>query len=158
MNNQKICSFYISEFHLLTILLPYINEKIEEQKEVAVILQNDISGNVTDYLNNVRNLNLNAQKIVEIGWNKSEKENVTNNLEGKVVIVIGEKDYIEEINKKIELSINVEEVLNCYRINDIERIDKVLSKHNKVLKTEGKSDVKNFSQNTQKRETIKTQI
>lgn len=36
MNNQKICSFYISEFHLLTIVLPYINEKILEKKKLQL--------------------------------------------------------------------------------------------------------------------------
>ncbi len=158
MNNQKICSFYISEFHLLTILLPYINEKILEEKEVAVILQNDISKNVTNYLSNVRNLNLNTEKIIEIGWNKSKKEEVNSSLEGKDVIVIGDREYIEEINNIIEKEIQVSEILNCYKVNEIERIDKILTTHNKVLKTEGKIDVRNFSQNAQKRKTIKTQI
>lgn len=157
MNNQKVCSFYISEFHLLTILLPYINEKIKEQREIAVILQNDISKNVTNYLSNVRNLNLDTEKIIEIGWSKTGKEKV-NNLEGKDVIVIGDKEYIEEINKIVETENHVSEILNCYKVSDIERIDKVLSNHNKVLKTEGKIDVRNFSQNAQKRKTIKTQI
>ncbi len=158
MNNQKICSFYISEFHLLTILLPYINEKILEEKEVAVILQKDISKNVTSYLSNVGNLNLNTEKIIEIGWNKSKKENVNNKLEGKDVIVIGDKEYIEEINNIFEKEIPVNEILNCYKVSDIERIDRILNDHNEVLKTEGKIDARNFSQNAQKRKTIKTQI
>jgi len=102
MENQKICSFYISEFHLLTILLPYINEKILEQKKVAVILQKDITKNVTSYLENVRNLNLNNEKIIEIGWNKTEQTKLNKNLEGKEVIVIGDKEYIEEINSIVE--------------------------------------------------------
>ena len=158
MENQKICSFYISEFHLLTILLPYINEKILEQKKVAVILQKDITKNVTSYLENVRNLNLNNEKIIEIGWNKTEQTKLNKNLEGKEVIVIGDKEYIEEINSIVERKYNVSEILNCYKVSDIERIDKVLENHDKVLKIEGKIDVKNFSQNAQKRRTIKTQI
>ena len=31
MGNEKMCSFYVSDFHLITILLPYINEKITEE-------------------------------------------------------------------------------------------------------------------------------
>lgn len=156
MNNQKICSFYISEFHLLTILLPYINEKILEQKEIAVILQNDISRDVKTYLKNVRNLNLDNEKIINIGWNKSKKENI-NNLEGKYVIVIGNKNYIEEVNNNIE-KLDICEILNCYKMKDIDRIDKVLEMHDKVLNTQGKRDSKKFSQNAQKRKTIRTQI
>lgn len=157
MNNQKICSFYISEFHLLTILLPYINEKIIEQKKIAVILQNDISKDVKTYLKNVGNLNLNSEKIINIGWKKSKKENI-NDIEGKDVIIIGDKEYIEEINNNIDKNFNVCEILNCYKVNDIDRIDKILEKHGKVLNTEGKKDSKKFSQNAQKRKTIRTQI
>lgn len=156
MSNQKICSFYISEFHLLTILLPYINEKILEKKKIAVILQKDILGNVESYLNNVRNINLDKEKIINIGWKKTKSENM-NDFEEKDVVVIGNKEYIEEINKKLD-NINVLEILNCYKVNEIERIDKILSNHNMVLNTEGKRDVRKFSQNAQKRKTIKTQI
>ncbi len=156
MSNQKICSFYISEFHLLTILLPYINEKILEKKKIAVILQKDILGNVESYLNNVRNINLDKEKIINIGWKKTKSENM-NDFEEKDVVVIGNKEYIEEINKKLD-NINVLEILNCYKVNEIERIDKILSNHNMVLNTEGTRDVKKFSQNAQKRKTIKTQI
>ena len=109
-------------------------------------------------LSNVGNLNLNTEKIIEIGWNKSKKENVNNKLEGKDVIVIGDKEYIEEINNIFEKEIPVNEILNCYKVSDIERIDRILNDHNEVLKTEGKIDARNFSQNAQKRKTIKTQI
>lgn len=156
MKNEKICSFYISEFHLLTILLPYINEKILAQKEIAIILQNDISRDVETYLKNVRNLNLDNEKIINIGWKKSQKFSI-NDIENKDIIVIGDKKYIEEVNNNIE-KFNVFEILNCYKISDIDRIDKVLENHNKVLSTRGKRDSKKFSQNAQKRKTIRTQL
>ena len=158
MNNQKICTFYISEFHLLTILLPYINGKLLEEKEIAVILQNDISGNVKTYLKNVRNLNLDNEKIINIGWNKSSEKELENDLNGKYIIVVGSKEYIEKVNSKIIQNFTTEEILNCYKVNEIERIDKILMNHSKVLNTRGKRDVKKFSQNTQKSKTIRTQI
>ena len=158
MNNQKVCSFYISEFHLLTVVLPYINEKIIEQKEIAVILQKDINTNVKTYLKNVRNLNLNSEKLIEINWKKSNKENINNSLKGKDIIVIGNKEYIDEVNNRLEDIDEICEILNCYKVNEIERIDKILSEHDKILSTKGKKDVKKFSQNAQKRKTIRTQI
>ena len=158
MNNQKICTFYISEFHLLTILLPYINGKLLEEKEIAVILQNDISGNVKTYLKNVRNLNLDNEKIINIGWNKSSEKELENDLNGKYIIVVGSKEYIEKVNSKIIQNFTTEEILNCYKVNEIERIDEILMNHSKVLNTRGKRDVKKFSQNAQKSKTIRTQI
>ena len=156
MNTQKICSFYISEFHLLTILLPYINEKIIEKRKIAVILQKDISENVENYLKNVRNINLDNEKIINIGWKESKRRNI-DDLRGKDVVVVGDKEYIENINNELE-NFEVKEILNCYKVNEIERIDMILSGHSKVLNTEGTRDVTKFSQNAQKRKTIKTQI
>ncbi len=156
MNTQKICSFYISEFHLLTILLPYINEKILEKRKIAVILQKDISENVENYLKNVRNINLDNEKIINIGWKESKRRNIED-LKGKDVVVIGDKKYIEDINNELE-NFEIKEILNCYKVNEIERIDMILSNHSKVLNTEGTRDVTKFSQNAQKRKTIKTQI
>ncbi len=156
MNTQKICSFYISEFHLLTILLPYINEKIIEKRKIAVILQKDISENVENYLKNVRNINLDNEKIINIGWKESKRRNI-DDLKGKDVVVVGDKEYIENINNELE-NFEVKEILNCYKVNEIERIDMILSGHSKVLNTEGTRDVTKFSQNAQKRKTIKTQI
>lgn len=158
MNNQKVCSFYISEFHLLTIVLPYINEKIKEQNEIALILQKDISTNVKTYLENVKNLDIDDEKIKRINWKKSNYEKIDDNFKGKNIIIIGSKDYIEDINKKLESIEGIQEILNCYKVNEIERIDKILLSHNKILSTKGKKDVKKFSQNAQKRKTIRTQI
>ena len=158
MNNQKVCSFYISEFHLLTIVLPYINEKIKEQNEIALILQKDISTNVKTYLENVKNLDIEDKTIKRINWKKSNDEKIDDNFKGKNIIIIGSKDYIEDINKKLESIEGIQEILNCYKVNEIERIDKILLSHNKILSTKGKKDVKKFSQNAQKRKTIRTQI
>ena len=42
MKDKKICSFYVSEVHLLTILMPYIDEKIKEKQENVLFLENNI--------------------------------------------------------------------------------------------------------------------
>ena len=34
--NEKICSFYVSDFHLEMILIPYINKKIEENQKIII--------------------------------------------------------------------------------------------------------------------------
>ena len=39
MNKKKFCSFYVSEYHLLTILLPYIDEQIKNNQNVEVDLE-----------------------------------------------------------------------------------------------------------------------
>ena len=36
---KKVCGFYVSSVHLVTMLLPYLNKQIEEQIEVIPFLE-----------------------------------------------------------------------------------------------------------------------
>ena len=68
MNKKSFCSFYVSEYHLLTILMPYINEQISNLKNVELILENDMSECVKKYLR--RNEVFNTGKIIKLNWKK----------------------------------------------------------------------------------------
>ena len=52
MSNQetfeKICSFYVSDWHMVTMLLPYISKQIENNINVETMLQKDVDKNVTE--------------------------------------------------------------------------------------------------------------
>ena len=39
---EKLCSFYVSDWHLVTMLLPYINKQINEKANIITILESDI--------------------------------------------------------------------------------------------------------------------
>ena len=45
-NIEKICSFYVSDWHLVTMLLPYINKQINEKANIVTILESDIEKNI----------------------------------------------------------------------------------------------------------------
>lgn len=156
MKKEKICSFYVSDFHLITILLPYINEKITEEKEIITILQNDVSKSIKRYLKNVKNINVEKEKILDIGW-KEIKKMKNLDLENKIVIVSGEEDFVKNINKEL-YNLNNYELLNCYKINNTEDISRIASEYSVFLNTSGKTDLTENSQNEQKRKTIQTQI
>ena len=65
---QKLCSFYVSDWHLVTMLLPYINCQIDANAKIITILENDIEENITTL---IQKLNLkNEEKILEIDWKK----------------------------------------------------------------------------------------
>lgn len=36
-NIKKVCSFYASDFHLEMIILPYISDKIRENKKIKIV-------------------------------------------------------------------------------------------------------------------------
>ena len=36
---EKLCSFYVSQWHFTTMLLPYLNEQIKENVNIITILE-----------------------------------------------------------------------------------------------------------------------
>ena len=64
--NQKVCSFYASDWHLVTMLLPYINKKINEEIKIATILEQDAEEKVAILLDklNIKNKRIYHTSIV----------------------------------------------------------------------------------------------
>ena len=155
-NVMKLCSFYVSDWHLVTMILPYINKNINEKIKISTILENDMRNNVEILL---EKLNLkNKDKILEINWNKNKEKNMKKVLEknminNSILIVNGSKDYIDEINKYIdcyiekikqkeENKINIK-IINCYEIVEFNgSIVEILDKHDKILNTSGEKEIK----------------
>ena len=120
---EKVYSSYVSEYHLEMILVPFINSKIEENETLNTLLSK---------------LNLkeeNKEKILRLGWNKKE-----NNIESKDnVIIIGNKDYIENSNRR-RMQKNIEDltIVDCYKFEDIcNNMSEVADKYDFNLNTNG---------------------
>lgn len=158
MSNQKFCNFYVSEYHLLTVLMPYINEKIKEQKAFVIFSQKDISSDVKKYLKQVKVFEGEAEKILNIGWKKCKKEISEDVLSKDIAIVIGGEDFIDIINDSIDKNSNFCEVINCYNIEKIKNLRKICEKYSGILNTTGKFEIIKNSQNAQKRKTIQSQL
>lgn len=155
----KLCGFYVSDWHLITMLLPYINTKIEEKAIIHTILEENISTNVKTL---VEKLNIkNRKNILKIDWKNKEISksiNINKLIEGEenkeiVIIVNGGKEYIEKANKKIEKEIEkIEEkikekninikIIDCYEIIEFNgNIIEILDNHDKILNTSGEKEI-----------------
>lgn len=171
MNNQKnkiskLCSFYVSDWHLITMLLPYINKKINEEVEIATVLEKDIQNNVKTL---VEKLSLkNSEKILEINWkNKSKSiENIIGNIISKEVLIIvnGSKEFIDNSNEEISnyLELNKEKfentsikIVDCYEIVEFNgSIVEILDNHDKILNTSGEKEINEVFEDYNKKEKI----
>ena len=153
---KKFCSFYVSEYHLLTILLPYINEKISDSQDVELILQEDMLECVKKYLK--RNEMLSVSKIIKLGWKKVKKDfdGIRENVD--IVIIIGNEEFIKNANGKIEKKSSIKEMVGCYNIESLDSLNDIVKEHDFVLKTSGLCEIIKSSHNEQKRKTIQTQI
>ena len=152
-NIKKVCSFYVSDWHLVTMLLPHINEKINEEVKIATILQYSLQKQIETLLEKLKIEN--KDKILNIDWREkivSENiiENIINTKEDNIEIIInGDMEYIEKVNKQIENCIkNANQlqnkkitIIDCYNVNDYKnKISQIIGKHQKILNTSGEKD------------------
>ena len=150
-NLTKLCSFYVSDWHLVTMLLPYINQKINEQAKIATILEKDIEENVITL---VEKLNLkNKEKILNLNWKKQDEiRSRINELETNqelIIFINGNKEFIEKYNKKLtryfetHLIRNKIKIINCYEVIEFNgSITHILDEHDKILNTSGEKEIK----------------
>ena len=155
MNTQenritKLCSFYVSDWHLVTMLLPYINQKINEKAKIATILEKDITQNVTTL---IEKLNLkNQEKILKLNWNSSEEiKSKINELEEEqefIILINGSKEFMKKQNKKLEKYFGTHfikqpiKIVNCYEVIELNgNINEILNRHDKVLNTSGEKEI-----------------
>ncbi len=155
-NVTRVCSFYVNDWHLTTMLLPHINRTINENKKILTILENGIKSNIEELLSKM-NLKPEIQnKILEIDWNsnhickfseiKSEIEALLKNVQAINIIVKGNENYLKIANKNIDKIIkNISSkeitVINCYEIAEYKEINAILDKYRFVLNTSGIKEI-----------------
>ncbi len=151
-NVKTVCSFYVSDWHLVTMLLPNIDKKINKGVKITTILENDLTEKMTTLLEKLKIEN--KQKILNIKWSSTNIENtnlktiIENNSE---IIVNGSLEYINNVHEKIKKYLNENvvnkeiSIIDCYDINKYEKsVKQILDKHDKILNTAGEKDKEEF--------------
>ncbi len=168
-NVTKVCSFYVNDWHLTTMLLPHINRTINENKKVLTIFETGIKNNIEELLSKM-NLREGIQnKILEINWDsrkvckfkeiKSEIELLLKDVQAVNIIVNGDEEYIKIANTNIDKVIkNIFgkeiTVINCYEIAKQKEINTILDKYDFVLNTSGIKEIREIFRDYKKEEKI----
>ena len=130
---EKTCCFYVSEFHLEMILVPYIKEKVEEN--ITILTEKKLKETLNILISKMNLKQEDKEKIMELGWD-GENEIVENSN----VIIVGSKQYIENKNEEIKKK-NVVSVLDCYDFEEEKNnIDDIVKRYSKSLNTLGKNN------------------
>lgn len=155
-NITKVCSFYVSDWHLITMLLPHINKTINERNKVTTILEEDAQEKVEILLNKIKIENTN--NIININWRKKDVSNIkieelkleeTENIDNEIIIA-GSIEYINEANELIEDYVKNNDfkgrikIINCYLAEENLNIKEILNDHRAVLNTAGERTTKEF--------------
>lgn len=130
---EKTCCFYVSEFHLEMILVPYINEKIEE--DITILTEKKLKETLKILISKMNLKEENKEKILQLEWDGEQ-----NIKENSNVIIIGSTEYIKEKNKEIENK-NAVSVLDCYDFEHVKNnINVIVNNYKNVLNTLGKNN------------------
>lgn len=162
--NLKICSFYVSDWHLTAMLLPYIEEAIERDEHLNTIFENNILYNMKEILTRIKISDRKKEEIIKIGWEnkkllkygdiKKYLEKITRE-DGKITIIVeGKKDRIEYINKNIDKWMKKSEkklkkkeirIINCYEVTEFNQdLNEILDQHDKILNTAGLHEIEDM--------------
>ena len=136
---EKLCCFYVSDFHLEMILLPYINKKIDEN--IIIKTEKDLRDTVEILISKMNLSKENKDKILNLGWNRKEYKKIEDKSN---VIIIGNKEYIDDINFQIkEKNIKNATVVDCYEFEDVkDKMENIIDNYSQNLNTTGLDIIK----------------
>ena len=134
---EKTCCFYVSDFHLEMILVPYIDKKIDE--DITILSEKKLKDTVKILISKMNLKKENKEKILSLGWDGEEKIKENSN-----IIIIGTKEYIKNKNAEI-INKNAVSVLDCYDFEqEKEFMDEISKQYKNTLNTLGKNTFENF--------------
>ena len=113
---KKLCCFYVSDFHLEMILLPYIKRNIDKSKFV-IFTEKNLSESMHILLDRT-NLNLNEKKeILNLNWQATKIENMEEkDFTNDTIIINGSREYITKIREIIKGQPTNR--IDCYNIGE----------------------------------------
>ena len=120
---QKVCSFYVSNMHFATMILPFVNKQIEAQTKIVTFFENNFTTNIELVLSRLTIKEENKKKLLEINWKNTDimkypdiekvlKNNILKN-QKNIIIINGSDEYINVVNN----------CLNRYMVKNYKRIN-----------------------------------
>ena len=133
---KNICNFYVSEYHLEIMLLPYISKKIDNEENITIITEIDLESTLNVVIERINLDKDKKEKIKKIGWNIQNIENIIPNTN---VILIGSKKFInDKVFELKERQVENLEIIACYNYNEVKNdMKEIVSKYDGMLNTLG---------------------
>ena len=137
---KNICNFYVSEYHLEIMLLPYISKKIDNEENITIITEIDLESTLNVVIERINLDKDKKEKIKKIGWNIQNIENIIPNTN---VILIGSKKFInEKVFELKERQVENLEIIACYNYNEVKNdMKEIVSKYDGMLNTLGINEI-----------------
>ena len=150
---QKMCGFYVSNIHLITMLLPFIKEQFKKEVKIETFFEENMNDSVNKMLLNLITNENNKENILNINWKNTDikkyiniektLKEIINPYKENIIIISGNRQYINETNKILSnfLKRNIYEkitVINFYKVLEFEdNIREILDIHDYIINTSG---------------------
>ena len=147
VTKEKVCAFYVSDYHFEMITLPCIYKNLEEKKDVIILTENNLEKTIKILLSKMNFSENKKTKIMDLNWENDDlnkfrriKYNLENNIY-TTILIKGNENYIKNANTNLEKwkkeGKNFK-IIDCYNIEEVaDKIDELMKKYNKILKTSG---------------------
>lgn len=140
-STQKVCSFYVSNMHFATMILPFVNKQMEEKTPIITFFETDFTTNIELVLSKLLISEERKKELLNINWKQSINQTKYINLEkslknqinkkGKnIIIVNGNTNYINIINEELDrfaekfnkkIKKNSIKIINFYEVREFQR-------------------------------------
>ena len=148
---EKICAFYVSDYHFEMISLPYIEQKLEDKKEIIILTENNLENTISNLISKMNLKEDKKENILKIDWKNndlSKFKKIKKDIEERKDIIIfikGKENYIKNINENIEKWIDKNsniKIIDCYDMEEIsENLDEVMDQYKMILNTTGEKEI-----------------
>ena len=171
-NIQRVCSFYVSNMHFVTMILPFINKQIKEKTKIITFFENNFTTNVELVLTRLTINEEEKRKLVEVNWKDTDVVKYTNverilkiNIDknaNNLIVVNGKENYINRINGSIERYEQKNhkrkneykiKVMNFYEVGNFnDNIREILDNHQAIFNTSGEHNIEDVFEGYEKRD------
>ena len=135
-NLNKYCLFYVSDFHLEMILLPYIKDNLQKSK-ITIITEEDLSTSIKILMDKVNLEDTQKEEILNLDWKNNFFKIEESNFDKNIIILNGNVKFIKEKNDEIKrMNLKNVDVIDCYNINKFNvDISEIKKEYDGVLNT-----------------------
>lgn len=156
---KKICSFCVSNWHLITMLMPYISQKIEKEN-IVMLLEEDMSEIAFEFLNHITLEKKIKRMFEKLKWQKtsckySEVKDILmdsiKEMKSANFIIYGREEYIKKMNENINKWMNNNkktleniriQIIDAYEVMQFNNnLKNILNVHDKILNTSGEKEI-----------------
>lgn len=156
---KRICSFCVSNWHLVTMLMPYISQKMESEN-VVMLLEEDMSEITSEFLKHITLEDKLKEMFENLKWTKTSckysevKETLAEaarEIKDVNFIIFGSEEYIKKMNENINKWMNNNkkifenifvQIIDAYEVMQFNNnLNDILSVHDKILNTSGEKEI-----------------